>query len=201
MHEDQLSWLKSRNVDLYPQSEKELNYPLTSVESPTGWKGAMPGWGWKLSPPRLRPTGHELWVDNDLIIRERMPAIDSWLKSNKFLISKGYRYKPEYYGNFAHLVPQESYCAGMFGLPPNFDFEQEIYKICNQVLKGEPLGYFDEQGLVAAIVTSHPHLVVQDIETVKSLPSKPLARALHFITTNRYNTHEDWKNFRQSIVM
>ena len=46
MYDDQLAWLTQRNVELYPQSHQDLNYPLMSTDAPTGWKGAMPGWGW-----------------------------------------------------------------------------------------------------------------------------------------------------------
>lgn len=202
MYPDQLRWLQRLNVPLYRQDTEDLEYPLMSVEEPSGWKGAMPGWGWKLCPPRLRPDAHELWVDNDLIIRQRLPEINRWLKSKKFIIAKGHRYNPEYYGNFAHLVKdQKKYCAGLFGLPPNFDFKKEILRLSKKVLQGKPLGYYDEQGLVTAIVTSRPHITAHHVETIKRLPEKPLPMALHFITTNRYHTHEDWKNYKCSILM
>lgn len=199
---EQLDMLRRTGIDLYEQKSSDLDYPLMSVDSPEGWKGSMPGLGWKLCPPRLRPESHELWVDNDLLIRERLPEIDVWLKSRKTIISKGHRYKSAYYGEFAASIPnKKNCCAGLFGLPPNFDFGSQITKRCQQVLNGKPLGYFDEQGLVTAIVTSENHIIVESVEIIKRLPQKPFPKAMHFITTNRFHTHDDWREFKCSIIM
>ena len=199
---DHLEVLKNMGVDLYEQSTSDLNYPLMPVEKPLGWKGAMPGWGWKLCPPRLRRESHELWVDNDLLIRERLPEIDQWLDSKMSIISKGHRYDMRYYGEFADLVPKNKSCsAGFFGLPPHFDFESAIAEKCQQVLKGRPLGYFDEQGLVTAIVTNQDHIIAHNVEMIKGPVVKPLPKAMHFIATNRLPEHDDWRDFKCSILI
>lgn len=197
---DQLDRLKELGFDLYEQTTDDLDYPLMPADSPAGWKGSMPGWGWKLCPPRLRPEAHELWVDNDLIIRERLPEIDAWLASDKPIIAKGHREDKRYYGDFAPFV-KGNYSAGFFGLPPRFDFASEIKERCETVLHGKSLGHFDEQGLVASIITSRDHILAHNIKIIKRLPSRPFPKALHFITTNRFHTHEDWENYKCSILI
>ena len=197
---DQLNRLKKMGVILYEQKSSDLDYPLMPVSAPQGWKGAMPGWGWKLCPPRLRSESHELWVDNDLIIRERLPEIDRWLNSDKGIIAAGHRRDDMYYGSFSANV-KGNYSAGFFGLPPHFDFNSEIIRRCQEILKGEPLGYFDEQGLVSAIITSNEHIVAHNVKIVKRLPTKPFPKAIHFITTNRFNTHDDWREYKCSILI
>lgn len=197
---DQLTRLKEMGVDLYEQTADDLDYPLMSVSSPEGYKGAMPGWGWKLCPPRLRPGAHELWVDNDLIIRERLPEIDEWLASDKAIIAKGHRRNDSYYGAFSHLV-KGNYSAGFFGLPPHFDFGSEIVRRCQEVLKGEPMGYFDEQGLVSSIIASNEHIIAHNVKIIKRLPTKPFPKAMHFITTNRFHEHDDWRKYKCSILI
>lgn len=200
--QDQLDRLKKLNIDIHKQKISDLDYPLMPVDSPKGWKGAMPGWGWKLCPARLRPDGHELWVDNDILIRERLPEIDEWLNSNKLIIAQGHRYDERYYGEFSHLVKgKRNFSAGLFGLPPNFDFQSRVISRCKEVLRGEPLGHFDEQGLVASIVSNNEHIVCKSVKIIKATPTKPFPKAMHFITTNRYHTHDDWGRYKCSILM
>lgn len=199
---DQLTRLKKMGVDLYEQKSDDLDYPLMPVEFPSGWKGSMPGWGWKLCPPRLRPEAHELWVDNDILIRERLPEIDEWLASDKPMIAEGHHSNDKYYGDFASLVPKGSmYSAGFFGLPPHFDFGSKIAERCQQVLKGEPLGYYDEQGLVASIITSEDHIISRSVKIIKRAATRPYPKAMHFIAANRFHTNNDWDDFRCSILI
>lgn len=200
----QLAILKKLNVDLHKQTETELEYPLESVNLPEGWKGAMPGWGFKLCPPRLRLESHELWIDNDVVIRERLRAIDRWLKSDGTLIASGHNNNRKIYGKFDHLVPSNVVCcAGLFGLPPGFDFESRIVQKCHSVLGGKPLGYYDEQGLVSAIVIEHnPHIVIpaNQFLNVKEYVKKPFPSALHFIGANRFHSHREWQDYRDQHV-
>lgn len=199
---NQLTRLSEMGVDLYEQKSNDLDYPLIPTESPSGWKGAMPGWGWKLCPPRLRPEAHELWVDNDILIRERLPEIDEWLASDKPMIAEDHRSNDRYYGAFAPLVPRGSICsAGFFGLPPHFDFGSKIVEKCQQVLKGEPLGYYDEQGLVTSIIANEDHIVSRSVKIIKGPAVRPYPKAMHFITTNRFHTHDDWGSFKCSILI
>lgn len=194
----QLADLRSLAVPLYQQSVNDLNYQLESTDAPPGEKHSMPGWGWKLCPPRLRPETYELWLDNDILLRDRLPTIDTWLGTARTLISTGHK---RAYGTFDLLVPDVTLCAGMFGLPPYFDLAPRIYRL-TEMLGGKPLGYYDEQGIVAVSVLENDPLVVpmSELLTVKEL-KRPLARGLHFIGANRTDRHEAWELYKCYTLM
>jgi hypothetical protein len=190
----QLEMLQTLDTPLYKQSEADLNYPLVPASAEPGWKYSMPGWGWKLCPPRLRPESQELWIDNDIMILRRMPALDDWLGKDVCLISEGLQ---RAYGDFDDQIPIGThYCAGFFGLPPHFDFASKIDTSCKR-LAGKPLGYYNEQGLVVTVVLEAGHLLVpqSQLRIVKKL-EKPYSAGLHFIGANRTRTHEPWEQYK-----
>jgi len=197
LKEQQLDFIqKNLHADLYFQDPTELGYPLTPVTAPLGWKSAFPHWGIKLCPPRLRIESHELWLDNDIMVRARVPSIDRWLQSDKCIIATGHG---KQYEEFDSLIPPDKICsAGFFGLPPGYDFGKELVETCNRMLKGLPLGYYNEQGLVVYTVTNKPHIMapMEDVFIVKHMPDKPLPPAMHFIGSNRQDRHEHWSQYR-----
>jgi len=184
------------NVPLYQQSGNELEYPLEPPTSPPGWKGMWPYLGVKLCPPRLNPEGHELWIDNDLVVRRRAPTVDRWLSSDKCLIAQGHGRR---YDHFEPYIPQETVCSGgFFGVPPNFDLKARLLHECRTVLGGKPVAYYDEQGLVTKVMTESPHFLapITEVLIVKSLPDKPLPPALHFIGANRIEQDDNWLRYK-----
>jgi hypothetical protein len=191
--------LNNLNVEIYDQKSNELDYPLVDVNSPFGWKGSMPGWGWKLLPPRLSINSHELWIDNDVIVRERIPSIDKWLESNRSLVSLAHQ---RAYGVFDQEVPGNTpYCAGFFGLPPGFDFNSRILHHCKK-LNGRPLGYYDEQGVTVSCLLEADPIVIPETElSVVKILKKPYSNALHFIGLNRTNDHKPWSDYKCYTLM
>jgi hypothetical protein len=136
---DGLKRLKSFGIDLYEQKEEDLKIPHKFNKAKK-----VNNHCWKLCPTRLRPDGHELWIDNDIVIMDRIPEVDDWLTKDVPIISTSYG--QEQYGRFRPM--NNNCCAGFFGLPPNFDFQTKLLESCNGPLDG-----FDEQGLVVSIVT------------------------------------------------
>ena len=196
LRDEQRERLERLSEPKYYQTVFDLEYPLEAPDGPLGVKGSMPGWGWKLCPPRLRPDAHELWIDNDIIIRERLPTVDAWLASDKAIISQG-RYRA--YGAFDDVIGDCTLCAGFFGLPPGFDFKTPLLAACHTL--GRPFGHYDEQGAVVSIVEKLGYYMVPDAELtmVKSLP-EPLSPGLHFIGVNRTGLHEAWELYKQRIL-
>jgi hypothetical protein len=194
----QRSNLNLLNVEIHDQSSNELDYPLVDVNSPLGWKGSMPGWGWKLLPPRLEIDSYELWIDNDIIVRERVPSIDQWIGSNRSLISLSHQ---RAYGVFEKEIKGDiCYCAGFFGLPPGFDFNSRILHHCKKLFG--PLGHYDEQGItVLCTLETDPIIVpVEELSVVKAL-KKPYSNALHFIGLNRTDDHKSWSDYKCYTLM
>lgn len=163
------------------------------------------GCGWKLCPPRLRPHGHELWIDNDLVITKRLEEIDKWLALNTGLISEGLG-RRRMYGCYDHMVsPNLHLCAGLFGLPPGFDFESEISNRLH-VLGNKQLGGYDEQGLTASIVSSMNGYVLVPLSQLHisedhvPFPDQ-IPPAIHFVAANRKNWHRGWKSYKRHRFM
>lgn len=165
--------------------------------------GRVRNFCWKLVPARIRIESHELWIDNDIVVRGRIEGVDNWLNSNTSMISKGFN---KDYGRFSEhpdVVDKQACCAGFFGLPPNFDFLKEIKRLCGDVeLEG-----FDEQGLVSLIVTSIDGFIILKqremvllSETWKPRPNFWMPNGLHFARSNRFDNHAAWKIYKKAVM-
>jgi hypothetical protein len=151
---------------------------------------------WKIIPPRIRPESHELWVDNDLIIRDRIPDIDEWLNKSTGIVSRGFS---SLYGRFASRIdPSIDCCAGFFGLPPYFDFRARIVDLCGN----EPLEEFDEQGLVVYVVSQIPGFMVVDYNYLRMWGhwqtefGGNFPAGIHFCGANRTDRLISWDYYR-----
>lgn len=153
----------------------------------------MPGWGWKLAPPRLRSDAHELWIDNDIVFHERIPTIDDWLTKRIPVISSAHRAE---YGSYSLDIPH--CCAGLFGLPPGLDFQSRIEFYARNL---ETLGYYDEQGVVCSVVTETDYLLIpmDEVLMVKNM-SLPYAAGMHFIGLNRTEAHPHWSFYKRTLL-
>lgn len=121
---------------------------------------------WKLVPPRIRLDSHELWVDNDLLILDRIPYIDEWLNnSDAAIISESSVGLKNWYGRFENMIDPciAECCAGLFGLPPGFDFGEEVEKLSDGLVE------YDEQGLVVYVVTNFDRCVFVPNKTLTML--------------------------------
>lgn len=178
---------------------KEINVPLYHQHYT---KGLVPhGVAWKLYPPRLRPDAHEIIIDNDILIKEKIPQIDEFFSSNCTLV---YEAKKPMYGQIAKFVPKTPCVnSGIYGMPPKFNFEgkmrfflrhtQEWSHSCNQ-------GRYtwDEQGVVAACMLNHPKylLITLDQVTNCELDLDDSKLGIHFVGLNRYQKHKPWHEWR-----
>lgn len=111
---------------------------------------------WKLVPPRIRLDSYELWVDNDLVICDCIPQIDEWLSSNTAIVSSSPVGLKKWYGKFEDMIDPSipECCAGLFGLPPYFNFGKKIAELSGGCLTG-----YDEQGLVVYVVVNFDHWI------------------------------------------
>lgn len=183
---------------LHEQKEKtvpcKLSSPNNNLEEATGC-------GWKLAPPRLKIDGLELFIDNDIIIRKRIPQIDDWIKNKNFgLITEGLNRK-RMYGVFDSFISPEIHAnAGLFGLPPHFDFEKEIKEYSHYL--DSPLGGYNEQGLtVATIVNMKNYIMVPltELNIIEDHVKFPeiMPSGLHFVGANRKEYHRGWKEYKK----
>ena len=187
--EKELKKLSTLGVTLHQQIASQLDHPVGTS-------------GWKLVPPRLQPDGYELWIDNDLIIRQKFPALDKWLTSRTSFISQGI-IPGGLYGKYKGLVKSRvPLCAGLFGLPPFFDFNRAILDRCHRILGSRALNLpFDEQGLTASVVTSFPDFICAPLQQVMVCErfSKKYP-AMHFVGVNR-GRRQAWDAYRRTEIM
>ena len=180
-----------------------LNHLPIRIIDQTDYVGQLPvpvGVSWKLYPPRLVIEQHEIFIDNDLIINEKIPEIDQFLQTNDrcLLLEEDTRT----YGRFSKHVPASIYAnSGLFGVPPYFDFEKHVK---NHIIgkdweknahgEYEESGTFDEQGLVALILGSQKHILINK-KTINNCERIYVpAKGNHFIGLNRKN-FEPFKSF------
>jgi len=194
------------NIHVHFQKADELDYHLTSfcdpLEGVAHREAGSAGSGWKLVPPRLNIGTHELWIDNDIIIINKMRDIDLWLeKTDCGIISEGLH---RIFGVYEPLIPKQlKLCAGLFGLPPCFDFHTTILKYC-ETLKGKSLGHYDEQGLVAATITNMNHFIVVPQKRLKIIESHHeldfLVDGIHFVGANKLQKHNAWEEYKKKTL-
>ncbi len=114
---------------------------------------------WKLYPPRVRQNSHELLIDNDLVLFDRLPEIEEFLASHDLaVITAGLTRS---FGWYDHLVPEKVQMnSGLVGWPPGFDLAAAVQERLRINPNPEWTDKFDEQGLVASVITQMKHLVV-----------------------------------------
>lgn len=186
-------------AEIHEQKESEL--PCL-VMPPDSTKERATGCGWKLSPPRLRIDSLELFLDNDLVIFSRIQEIDDWIKSRRHgLITEG---KWRLYGAFKDFVtPDKKMCAGLFGLPPFFNFEKHIKYFFSHF--NQPLDAFDEQGMTAATVSNMKNFYVVPIKKLRIIENHDVfpdivaegIGGIHFVGANRKPHHYGWQNYKK----
>ena len=156
------------------------------------------GCGWKFYPPRLDIEAHEIFIDNDMILYDTNKVLNYFLSHNNvFFATEPWK---RTYGKYDGLVPRNfNINAGFIGLPPGFDIASEIRQ------KGGGWdGWFDEQGLVALILSSKQTLIHPKEEIKICVPENGFGLAkcgMHFVGMNSGYNLEIWNNFLASKLL
>jgi hypothetical protein len=142
LSDSQIDFLKSLNVNLVKQSSGTL------ICEPRGV-------AWKLYPPRIDITRHEIFIDNDVLIFKTLDEIQWFLDSDKcFIITEALR---RLFGHSDKHVPEGlKLNSGLFGIPPRFDFAQAINECESHCWQDR----YDEQGVVATIICRHNYKMI-----------------------------------------
>lgn len=159
------------------------------------------GVAWKLYPARLKHDAHEIIIDNDILIKEKIPQIDEFFSSNSTLV---YEAAKPMYGQLGKFVPKTPCInSGIYGMPPGFDFDRKINFHTKQIKKwdnncNQGRYTWDEQGMVAACMLNHPNhlLITLDQVTNSELDLDDSKLGIHFVGLNRYKKHRPWREWR-----
>ncbi len=169
---------------------------------------------WKVCPARMRPDAYEIILDNDLILTRVIPEIEEFLQSNKILTLED---PLRWFGQYDHTLAKNlAINTGIIGLPPRYNFGQEINQhwIANGSKHHDCLG--DEQGLLAlTIMKSQYEKIVISKNTIielhpngiwhcwddatKNLPYQFNGEegGFHFVEINRKPDHKPWQQFKE----
>lgn len=184
-------------IKLYRQSHcQEMEYPPINEI-------------WKLYPPRLNPGGHEIFMDNDIVLFEKCPQIDMYLESDRHALL--YEGVHGLHGKYSHIVPDGlKVNSGIFGVPPGFDFSAAIKQVQEQDSARNWEQKWDDQGLVGAILSRIPFFLIEQKQIPCCEPSNRCVRThknlhmgsigFHFVGSNSSNSNEPWNTFKNRFI-
>lgn len=158
------------------------------------------GVAWKLYPSRLDINRHEVQIDNDIILTDRVEEIDQFFSSDCTLLLEE---SSRTYGQFEKYVPP-NYCinSGIFGLPPGFDLQKYVDFYVhswekNALGEHDKNETFDEQGLVAfALLSYRKYVIIPQSSITNCEHELKQGKGCHFVGLNRRNHHRPYQLFR-----
>lgn len=173
---------------------------LTLLQNENSYKIPPKGVAWKLYPPRLAMNRHEIFIDNDIIIREKIEEIDLFLEKNDHVLLLEDEQRA--YGNFDRFIKKNKLInSGIFGLCPFFDLKAYMDFYTNTW--NENAGYenessvtFDEQGLIALSLLSHKkYFLIKNTTVTKCDVNYKKSKGMHFIKLNRKRLHSPFAEY------
>lgn len=177
------------------------NFILIDQKEHLGIGPEPKGVAWKLYPPRIDINRHEISIDNDLVINEKITYIDEFLCTNSTLLLED---DSRTYGRFEnHVPPGFKINSGIYGIPPHFDLESYIKfyagkewekNALNQYDKSET---FDEQGIVALALLNHYRYIIIPSDTITKCEHNLVhGQGHHFIGLNRRKYHSPFRLYQ-----
>lgn len=159
------------------------------------------GVAWKLYPPRLDKTRHEISIDNDIVLNEKIQEIEKFFESNSTLLLED---KGRTYGRFnSHVPPNFHINSGIYGMPPNFDLEPFVKFYAgdkwekNALFEHDKNETFDEQGLIALALLSHKdYIIISNKKITNCEYAIEKGQGHHFIGLNRKKFHNSFRLYQ-----
>lgn len=196
--DDRLKILSNLDIELVNQTEFVDAFP---IKPSSGYQVH-----WKLYPPRMRVNSHEIVLDNDVVIFDRISEINDFLERDTVLLYQGLH---GLYGCFKNLVPKGLIInSGIYGMPPNFNFIEQMKQL-NMPNWQWSDDKFEEQGLISAVLSAyHSHLMVP-LTTVPIIESHfdmkamitDRCRGYHFVGVNYLTNHANWRTYLEKSTL
>lgn len=149
---------------------------------------------WKLYPPRIDISRHEIVIDNDYLLIKKLEEIDKFLESDLFLLSED---NDRNLGQFsARSDFRMGVNSGLYGMPPHYNFQLELANFLTDVEEWSPR--FDDQGILSCLFQTKPHILIP-LCKVPFICSDYRLRAdtygYHFVQVNRIDHHIGWNDY------
>lgn len=152
---------------------------------------------WKLYPPRICKNQHEIIIDNDIVIYDKIQEIEDFLSQKNIFITTA-AIKRSYSNQFGNIVSKNfNINSGLVGLPPLYDYKKEIEDV---LIKGSGKWrhHFDEQTVVAAILQKNNSKIIpfKTISACCNITKFILGeKGTHFLGVNK-GFDVWWKEFK-----
>lgn len=190
-------WICFNNLTPGQQEQIGKIVNVTLLEQPSDALPLKPqGVAWKLYPPRLDINRHEVFLDNDLVIFKKMPKIDAFLNQTDTVIYTKSLFHA--FGNFKKFISASFRLnSGFFGLPPGFDFDKAV----RSYLPTAWADRFDEQGLVALIMSQFPKRIEIELDEVQVCHQGAFGNpefGYHFVGANEGNL-KAWSAYKRRM--
>lgn len=106
---------------------------------------------WKLYPPRIDCSTHEIILDNDVLIYKKPKFFDEFFTRNDLFVTTQ-SFRRSYSSKFDADIPENfNINSGVLCLPPNYNYQKEISdKLLS--IPGKWEDHMDEQTLIASIL-------------------------------------------------
>lgn len=206
-------------VELIKSNWNNFPLPQDIIDS----KGSF----WKLCPCRLEKKSYEIVCDNDLVFQRVPIEIEEFLESDKNILTEEYIF---HLGKYTKYF-SKPYNSGLYGFPPGYDFEDNLILKWKETNSMSPLfSSRDEQGIVCLTLISSPFLEISKKKTCfvfdQGEPNKIFYKSvfengfeskivseiifnksklnkdmIHFLGSNRRNSHYYWKKYMNSKLL
>jgi hypothetical protein len=186
LNSEKIDFISSLDCNLVNQHEYEKSLPYKPEKA-----------AWKLYPPRLDITKHEIVLDNDLILYNHSKQIENFLNGDVCLVCKG---KHFLFGSYSQYVPKGiKLNCGLYGMPKGFDFGKKINNIFDLDSVKKYKNFFDDQGIVAACLLNYKNIETFSIKDISIIEFKQkLVKGnigVHFVQANRNKNHKGWEEY------
>jgi len=153
----------SRKFDIEVYDQSWIDLPLDESLILKSSDRIRQGTFWKLCPTRMRLESHEIICDNDIVFANPINSILEFLENKNILMMKEDAFCVGKY--FKLFKEKENYNSGLYGLPPGYDFEDDLKATWSESRYSELL-WRDEQGLVTGTLKKHEHITIEADEIV-----------------------------------
>lgn len=180
--------IRQKNVALIDQEQFANSLPI----HPSNKFGVC----WKLYPPRLDSSKFEIFIDNDVVLHKKI-EFEDW--QDGCFISEAIKRS---YGSFDKRIKSLAQMnSGFFGIPPRFDFGHELSDRIVKFSINWDDSYFEEQGLVAHVISNQPHFMfgIKEIGIAINNSHDFVGKyGTHFIGLNK-GEDRFWRRYRISL--
>ena len=148
---------------------------------------------WKFSPPRINLDSYELFVDNDIVFVKKNNQLIEFFNNQKTIICEDFI---RYYGKYDSNIQKSLICnAGLFGIPPNFNLENQLIKTWKNNNSYDFINSADEQGLTILTLSQSNFILIKNNKFIVLHPEGIPSMKKNILEFKKFDWHGDFFHF------